>query len=812
MKLIRPQPIKDEGSFTRASTGTYYNADGIIATAAINEPRFNYNPLDLDAPPVLLLESATTNYIQYSEDLAQLHNGPNMAIVSDCATAPDGTSTADLWYSPTSITLAHSDTVPAGVTTISFFAKAETGSVVSFNNTYSFNLLTGAITGLPGTATSVKFEARKDGWWYIAMEFAQPPSAINREIRKPDELGVYIWGAQIANGSYPSYVPKRRVFSTRPGPATYINSTGQVATAASNVARYTYDQNDLTKPPRLLLEPSGDNLLLQSADFSNAVWVKTTVTVLANNTTAPDGTLTAERLTGTAENSMVAQTITYPTGKAIFSVWLKGDVPCTIGLSITGVSTAAVTERFVEVGIAWKRFEVVCDQAYDASGNVCRIGSSGSIGPATIIYAWGAQYEVPPYVTPTNRPEIMFATSYIATTTVAATRIPDVSVIGEGNPRAADVNTAQVATNVSTGEYPAWDSNKLYVAGDRVQDNTTGVRAVYESAIGSTKPITIGIATNTAINWLGHGLATGTPISFTTTGALPTGMTAGQIYYVRTILDANSFTIVDTQGGSTNVATSGTQSGIHTARASLNRGVVPANYPAAWLKASSTNEWRMFDASPTSVSSATNVLAAEVTLKGRIDTVALVNTDAQTANLQIIDPTDGVVYNQTQQLVDHTGILDIFDYLYEEPVRKKNIFFEGIPPYSTAKVRMTLKSAGQLVTCGLMYIGSSIEIGYTQYGMKMGIQDFSVRDVDDFGNAFLNQRGYSPEEDLEVWVENSRLDYVNRLLASCRSTPVLYIGSNAFETSLIYGYYNTYSLTVQQVSVTLLNIELQGLA
>jgi hypothetical protein len=64
------------------------------------------------------------------------------------------------------------------------------------------------------------------------------------------------------------------------------------------------------------------------------------------------------------------------------------------------------------------------------------------------------------------------------------------------------------------------------------------------------------------ITWTGHGLTAGQQVSFGTTGALPTGITAGQAYYVKNP-QTNSFEIAQTNGG-TSVVTSGTQSGTHT--------------------------------------------------------------------------------------------------------------------------------------------------------------------------------------------------------------------------------------------------------
>ena len=75
---------------------------------------------------------------------------------------------------------------------------------------------------------------------------------------------------------------------------------------------------------------------------------------------------------------------------------------------------------------------------------------------------------------------------------------------------------------------------------------------------------TITIATPAVVSFTAHGLVVGDSIQFTTTGALPTGIVANTTYFViASGFGVNSFQISATITG-TALATSGTQSGVHT--------------------------------------------------------------------------------------------------------------------------------------------------------------------------------------------------------------------------------------------------------
>ena len=124
--------------------------------------------------------------------------------------------------------------------------------------------------------------------------------------------------------------------------------------------------------------------------------------------------------------------------------------------------------------------------------------------------------------------------------------------------------------------------NFIGLAWGRIFTNTTN-RSISRSAIRieeTNDTVTISIASPAVVTLSNHDLLPGQEITFSTTGALPTGITAGTPYYVLSAgLAAGTFRISATAPTSssegTAVDTSGSQSGTHT----LSRtALLPKNY------------------------------------------------------------------------------------------------------------------------------------------------------------------------------------------------------------------------------------------
>jgi hypothetical protein len=89
------------------------------------------------------------------------------------------------------------------------------------------------------------------------------------------------------------------------------------------------------------------------------------------------------------------------------------------------------------------------------------------------------------------------------------------------------------------------------------------------SSTSATATVTISQASPAVVSWTGHGLNIGSAVNFTTTGALPSGLSVGTTYYVSAQgFGANSFSVstsVDNALAGTSVNTSSAGSGTYTA-------------------------------------------------------------------------------------------------------------------------------------------------------------------------------------------------------------------------------------------------------
>jgi hypothetical protein len=442
LDFANAKQLPPQVTFTRPTSATYYDGH----TTAMAEQN-------------LFLQSQTFDVSPWV--------GAGTIITPNTATAPDGTLTAETYDQGTSsgyheryqsVVLAVGQTY-----TLSVYAKNVDGTYLnitmySTSNVYAgaiFNLSTGAVT-TTGAATwplvSSNITSVGNSWYRCSITFTVTTlvnlptfSIVVPNSTTIGEYGltgvftgankqIYIWGAQLEQRSSATAYT-----ATTTQPIT--NYIPVLLTAGGGQPRF--DHNPTTSESLgLEIEEQRTNVIIYSANPSNAAWVKSGATITSLTVVAPDGTLSGAKSVEDTEfrTHGIYQSITLSASTTYtWSIYLKkaertriqfyaqtSTVEGAIFDLATGTISdisAGVSASMYSVGNDWYRCSLTRITTVSDSGGFLNIfsiqGSSGSTSTYTGngfsgFYVWGAQIEVG-----------AFATSYIPTTTAAATRAAD---------------------------------------------------------------------------------------------------------------------------------------------------------------------------------------------------------------------------------------------------------------------------------------------------------------------------------------------------------------------------------------------------
>jgi hypothetical protein len=396
-------------SFSRASSGTYFNASGVLKTAAYN-------------------------LINYSQDFENAYwTNSNVRVYSNSELAPDGTLTADK-IANSQTTGFHSINKTTGISitgplTASIYVKAAGVTSFGFEIVDNFraiiNLIDGSVVSNTLSSSTVTVTNAGNGWWRVAYSYT---SNINRVIFYPNGVtsftgdgvsGVIMWGLQIENS---------------PVANDYVRTTE----SAASTPRFNHVYNGSSWVSKgLLIEEQRTNLFNNSSNLYTG-WTVSGFTTDSNKTLAPDSLTLVDKLipeTGNTDAKTYKVTSITNGLSYSYSVYIKksqlyrarlqfydGGFYNTIFDVNSGTiisTTGGLTSEISNVGNGWYRCTVKRVSALTGSGFFYVLPENATPGDGTSgFYAWGAQLEAGE-----------FPTSYIPTTTAAVTRSADVCQI-----------------------------------------------------------------------------------------------------------------------------------------------------------------------------------------------------------------------------------------------------------------------------------------------------------------------------------------------------------------------------------------------
>ena len=255
--------------------------------------------------------------------------------------------------------------------------------------------------------------------------------------------GISVTGEVASSQDYPDFRPAldlnfeavqkldSRITYTRTGPASYVDENGLVVLVGDNAPRFDHsfpefwdegnvgDTNSVGVPKGLLMEESRTNIFKNNHSLSTVNdHADIGYALNTTETTAPDGTFTATKVTGGGTNKWTRWDTN--NGLDISTINFTDTFTISVYAKTVGTSNANLTLDFGDqgskafsVGQDWKRYAIsAVHHDYGATTKFIDLSFGGDI------YIWGLQCE-----------KGSFLTSYIPTNGSTATRGEDSLVI-----------------------------------------------------------------------------------------------------------------------------------------------------------------------------------------------------------------------------------------------------------------------------------------------------------------------------------------------------------------------------------------------
>ena len=240
LNFARSKTLDPRITFSRTSTATRVNEQGLIEVVSADIPRFDHE-YDASTGVIkslgLLVEEQRSNRVTNNEDLSLWKQNSNPTLNSNDTVSPDGNTTADK-VTQTNQVFTGVSTDMSGITTntvysCSVFIKPDGDTTTRFGfydtSNWQGSLDTDWSSGEPSTngslggASDIVYEEYPNGWYRASFKASTQSNAFAGTVSfhcHPDRTGTgksaWFWGAQLEAGAFPtSYIPTSGGTATR---------------------------------------------------------------------------------------------------------------------------------------------------------------------------------------------------------------------------------------------------------------------------------------------------------------------------------------------------------------------------------------------------------------------------------------------------------------------------------------------------------------------------------------------------------------------------------------------------------------------
>ncbi len=236
----------------------------------------------------------------------------------------------------------------------------------------------------------------------------------------------------------------------------------------------------------------------------------------------------------------------------------------------------------------------------------------------------------------------------------------------------------------------------------------------------------------------------------------------------------------------------------------------PNNPP--WLLVGATNRYKAWDRKIGQSAERAGSITYELTLPGLCTGIGLLGLEAGSVRVHVSDGTTAI-FDETQQLVDASPIVDYFSYYTYSPEYVDKAVFTDIPGYVGYKLTITIDAGAGTARIGEIAAGKLFALGITGPGTEDGFEDLSSKERDTFGNIDIVERDSFDVVAFRFAVMVGDEGRVKRILKQNRARAALYFADEDIlhRGVIVYGFPQLYRPPLAAAGITEATLEIQGL-
>ncbi len=242
----------------------------------------------------------------------------------------------------------------------------------------------------------------------------------------------------------------------------------------------------------------------------------------------------------------------------------------------------------------------------------------------------------------------------------------------------------------------------------------------------------------------------------------------------------------------------------------------PRTNPTWWIEVGPTNRWKCLDTSNSTQTVTSGTTPPTITYTfapgQAITCVALLNVvNATSVQVKLTDPVSGVVYDKTTDIRPLPSTASWWAWFFGLKRTPTQSIALDVPTYPNAQLMVKL-SGGASLAVGVIMFGQQKSFGLgISYGARVGIQDYSIKATNEFGETELVQRAYAKRANFSMLTEKGETDALQNFLTDVRAIPCLWIGSTDYESMTVFGFYKNFDVLISYPEHSECELAIEGL-